>query len=227
MYSCLGIQLCVQYFLRRGHTQITAFVPQWRCRTNVPPGYEVRSAGSLLAFFGEERATQTMHESAQRVGSLRTHCHFVPLDRSGTSTFWRNSESRVTWSTPQLAAYQAKTSSVTMTSQLYNLSVVQPSTQNFLLVARNVSSWNFENIETEGTLRYFLLTSTPSSQGILFKIVLGRMAKWHHRQDLTRHEYAEKIPGLWSGWRRKQMASSCPTTTTETCGRRTWRGAKL
>ena len=41
MFSCRGIEICVNYFLQRGHTQITAFVPQWRCRTNLAPGYEV------------------------------------------------------------------------------------------------------------------------------------------------------------------------------------------
>ncbi len=40
-FSCRGIELCVDYFLKRGHTQITAFVPQWRSRTNLAPGYEV------------------------------------------------------------------------------------------------------------------------------------------------------------------------------------------
>lgn len=29
-FSCRGIQICVQYFLNRGHKEITAFVPEWR-----------------------------------------------------------------------------------------------------------------------------------------------------------------------------------------------------
>ncbi|XP_064610814.1 NEDD4-binding protein 1-like [Liolophura sinensis] len=31
-FSCAGIQICVDFFVRRGHTKITAFVPQWRQR---------------------------------------------------------------------------------------------------------------------------------------------------------------------------------------------------
>ncbi|EDV25024.1 uncharacterized protein TRIADDRAFT_24967, partial [Trichoplax adhaerens] len=30
IFSCRGIQVCVQYFLNRGHREITAFVPEWR-----------------------------------------------------------------------------------------------------------------------------------------------------------------------------------------------------
>ena len=33
VFSCRGIDIAVQWFLQRGHTQITAFVPQWRQRT--------------------------------------------------------------------------------------------------------------------------------------------------------------------------------------------------
>ena len=33
VFSCRGIELAINWFLRRGHTQITAFVPQWRQRT--------------------------------------------------------------------------------------------------------------------------------------------------------------------------------------------------
>ena len=36
MFSCLGIQLAVNYFLERGHKSITAFVPAWRKETNNP-----------------------------------------------------------------------------------------------------------------------------------------------------------------------------------------------
>ena len=31
-FSCRGIQIAVQEFLKRGHTEITAFVPQWRTK---------------------------------------------------------------------------------------------------------------------------------------------------------------------------------------------------
>lgn len=30
MFSCKGIQICVDYFLNRGHTKVTCFVPAWR-----------------------------------------------------------------------------------------------------------------------------------------------------------------------------------------------------
>lgn len=29
-FSCRGIKIVIDYFLQRGHTQITAFVPEWR-----------------------------------------------------------------------------------------------------------------------------------------------------------------------------------------------------
>ncbi|RUS71204.1 hypothetical protein EGW08_021040, partial [Elysia chlorotica] len=29
-YSVLGIEICIKYFLSRGHNEITAFVPEWR-----------------------------------------------------------------------------------------------------------------------------------------------------------------------------------------------------
>ena len=32
VFSCRGIELCINYFKRKGHTEITAFVPQWRTR---------------------------------------------------------------------------------------------------------------------------------------------------------------------------------------------------
>lgn len=33
MFSCKGIEIVIDYFLKRGHTEVTAFVPQWRTRT--------------------------------------------------------------------------------------------------------------------------------------------------------------------------------------------------
>lgn len=36
MFSCLGIKIAVDYFVERGHKQITAFVPAWRKETNNP-----------------------------------------------------------------------------------------------------------------------------------------------------------------------------------------------
>lgn len=34
MFSCMGIQLAVDWFKERGHTNITVFVPQWRKETS-------------------------------------------------------------------------------------------------------------------------------------------------------------------------------------------------
>lgn len=38
-YSCKGIKICVEYFLNRGHTQVTAFVPLFRrhCKRGIYP----------------------------------------------------------------------------------------------------------------------------------------------------------------------------------------------
>ena len=33
VFSCRGIELCINYFKQKGHTEITAFVPQWRTRS--------------------------------------------------------------------------------------------------------------------------------------------------------------------------------------------------
>lgn len=32
VFSCRGIEIAVNWFLQRGHTKITAFLPQWRQR---------------------------------------------------------------------------------------------------------------------------------------------------------------------------------------------------
>ena len=39
VFSCLGIQLAVDYFVERGHKSITAFVPAWRKETSNPNNY--------------------------------------------------------------------------------------------------------------------------------------------------------------------------------------------
>ena len=33
VFSCRGIELCINHFKQKGHTEITAFVPQWRTRS--------------------------------------------------------------------------------------------------------------------------------------------------------------------------------------------------
>ena len=65
MFSCRSIEICVNYFLQRGHTQITAFVPQWRSRTNLAPRYEVydhiylkNSRKGLLGIHSSEESTR-------------------------------------------------------------------------------------------------------------------------------------------------------------------------
>ncbi len=42
IFSCRGIEICINYFLKRGHKEITAFVPQWRTRENTGAGHETR-----------------------------------------------------------------------------------------------------------------------------------------------------------------------------------------
>lgn len=34
IFSCRGIQLCVDWFRSRGHREITVFVPMWRKETS-------------------------------------------------------------------------------------------------------------------------------------------------------------------------------------------------
>lgn len=34
VFSCRGIQLCVDWFRARGHHEITVFVPMWRKETS-------------------------------------------------------------------------------------------------------------------------------------------------------------------------------------------------
>lgn len=34
IFSCRGIQLCVDWFRARGHREITVFVPMWRKETS-------------------------------------------------------------------------------------------------------------------------------------------------------------------------------------------------
>jgi len=41
VFSCKGIQLCIDYFRQRGHKEITAFVPQWRTQTAIRPDYPI------------------------------------------------------------------------------------------------------------------------------------------------------------------------------------------
>ncbi|ELU11415.1 hypothetical protein CAPTEDRAFT_171481 [Capitella teleta] len=56
VFSCKGIQICVDFFRRRGHTEVTAFVPQWRTRApsrEKPISHqhlleELREQGSLV-----------------------------------------------------------------------------------------------------------------------------------------------------------------------------------
>ena len=71
-FSCLGIEICVNYFQQRGHTQITAFVPQWRSRTNLAPGYEVYDQ-HILEELREKR--NLVYTPARRVPGKKIVCY--------------------------------------------------------------------------------------------------------------------------------------------------------
>lgn len=48
VFSCHGIQLAVDWFRQRGHTQITVFVPQWRKESSRP---DARITGTYTVIY--------------------------------------------------------------------------------------------------------------------------------------------------------------------------------
>uniref|UniRef100_A0A667YZI4 Zinc finger CCCH-type containing 12A n=1 Tax=Myripristis murdjan TaxID=586833 RepID=A0A667YZI4_9TELE len=50
VFSCRGIQLAVNFFLDRGHTSITVFVPSWRKEQPRPDAPITGSSGSITLF---------------------------------------------------------------------------------------------------------------------------------------------------------------------------------
>ena len=71
VFSCRGIELCINYFKRKGHTQITAFVPQWR--TRFPQQNKPIKDQHIL----EELRDQGMltYTPARRVGGKTVTCY--------------------------------------------------------------------------------------------------------------------------------------------------------
>lgn len=53
VFSCRGIQLAVNWFLERGHTDITVFVPSWR---KEQPRPDVPITGELVPLDGDRLA---------------------------------------------------------------------------------------------------------------------------------------------------------------------------
>lgn len=58
VFSCRGILLCVEYFQKRGHREITVFVPRWRMETPQPE-YPISDQGILLSLEQENILTWT------------------------------------------------------------------------------------------------------------------------------------------------------------------------
>lgn len=71
VFSCLGIQLAVNFFLERGHKSITVFVPSWR---NEKPRPDVPISDQRILRELEERKLLVFTPS-KRVGGKRVVCH--------------------------------------------------------------------------------------------------------------------------------------------------------
>ena len=71
VFSCRGIELCINYFKRKGHTQITALVPQ--SRTRFPSQDKPIKDQHIL----EELREQGMlsYTPARRVGGKNIKCY--------------------------------------------------------------------------------------------------------------------------------------------------------
>ncbi|KAF7667261.1 hypothetical protein LDENG_00070040 [Lucifuga dentata] len=71
VFSCLGIQLAVNFFLERGHTDITVFVPSWR---KEQPRPDVPITDQHILRDLEKRKTLVFTPS-RRVSGKRVVCH--------------------------------------------------------------------------------------------------------------------------------------------------------
>ncbi|XP_051892438.1 ribonuclease ZC3H12A isoform X2 [Pristis pectinata] len=71
VFSCLGIQLAVNWFLERGHTDITVFVPSWRKEQSRPdvPITDQHYLGEL------EKKKILVFTPSRRVGGKRIVCY--------------------------------------------------------------------------------------------------------------------------------------------------------
>ena len=65
VFSCKGILICLNYFLKRGHEEITVFLPQWRkCRPHYPHVMTDRHILDKL-----EREGYLVYTPSRRIGS--------------------------------------------------------------------------------------------------------------------------------------------------------------
>lgn len=71
VFSCLGIQLAVNYFLERGHKSITVFVPSWRSE-KPRPDVPISDQHILREL---ERRKLLVFTPSKRVGGKRIVCH--------------------------------------------------------------------------------------------------------------------------------------------------------
>ncbi|KAM9824491.1 endoribonuclease ZC3H12A [Neosynchiropus ocellatus] len=79
VFSCLGIQLAVNYFLDRGHTQVTVFVPLWR-KEQPRPDVPITDQQILLELESEKHLvfTPSRHVAGKRV-VCNDDCYIVQL----------------------------------------------------------------------------------------------------------------------------------------------------
>nr|XP_057902206.1 endoribonuclease ZC3H12A [Doryrhamphus excisus]XP_057902207.1 endoribonuclease ZC3H12A [Doryrhamphus excisus]XP_057902208.1 endoribonuclease ZC3H12A [Doryrhamphus excisus]XP_057902209.1 endoribonuclease ZC3H12A [Doryrhamphus excisus]XP_057902212.1 endoribonuclease ZC3H12A [Doryrhamphus excisus]XP_057902213.1 endoribonuclease ZC3H12A [Doryrhamphus excisus]XP_057902214.1 endoribonuclease ZC3H12A [Doryrhamphus excisus]XP_057902215.1 endoribonuclease ZC3H12A [Doryrhamphus excisus]XP_05790221 len=71
VFSCLGIQLAVDFFLKRGHTNITVFVPSWR-KEQPRPDVPISDQKILEDLEKKKHLTFT---PSRRVGGKRVVCN--------------------------------------------------------------------------------------------------------------------------------------------------------
>jgi ribonuclease ZC3H12 len=70
-FSCRGIQLCVEWFQARGHTEITVFVPRWRKETSRPE----RPITDQEILNDMERDRTLVFTPSRLVGGKRVACY--------------------------------------------------------------------------------------------------------------------------------------------------------
>ncbi|XP_033740920.1 probable ribonuclease ZC3H12C isoform X2 [Pecten maximus] len=71
VFSCRGIELAVEWFRMRGHTEITVFVPQWRKETSRPDS-KIRDQNILMHL---EKEKVLVFTPARRIGGKRVVCY--------------------------------------------------------------------------------------------------------------------------------------------------------
>lgn len=71
VFSCKGIQICVDYFKQRGHKEITVFVPQWRKEASKPD----RPIEDQSILFELEKEQILSFTPSRRVNGQRVVCY--------------------------------------------------------------------------------------------------------------------------------------------------------